>query len=99
MLYAIAGTDAPESLAIRLASRTAHLERVARLRHEGRLVIAGPHPRLDCNEPGEAGYSGSLIIAEFASLSDAEAWANADPYLEAGAWVDVDVRPFVQVMP
>ena len=99
MLYAIAGTDALGSLPARLASRTAHLDRVSRLRDEGRLVLAGPHPCIDASEPGEAGYSGSLIVAEFASLAEAEAWANADPYLQSGAWAEVRVRPFVQVLP
>ena len=99
MLYAISGVDATGSLAGRLASRAAHLARVRELRDQGRLVLAGPHPRLDTNEPGEAGYSGSLIIAEFTSLADAEAWAAADPYVTAGVWSDVSIRPFVQVMP
>jgi hypothetical protein len=99
MLYAIAGVDATGSLAGRLTSRAAHLARVRELRDQGRLVLAGPHPRLDTNEPGEAGYSGSLIIAEFTSLADAEAWAAADPYVTAGVWSDVSIKPFVQVMP
>jgi len=99
MLYAIAGTDGPDSLPGRIASRAAHLARVTQLRDQGRLVLAGPHPRLDTSEPGEAGYSGSLIIAEFASLAAAEAWASADPYVAAGVWAHVSVRPFVQVLP
>lgn len=99
MLYAITGTDAPDSLPGRLTARAAHLERIVQLRNQGRLVVAGPHPRLDTNEPGEAGYSGSLIIAEFSSLADAEAWAAADPYVTAGVWLKTTVRPFVQVMP
>ena len=99
MLYAIAGTDAPDSLPGRVAARAGHLARVTQLRNQGRLVLAGPHPRLDTNEPGEAGYSGSLIIAEFASLAEAEAWATADPYVTSGVWAGVNVRPFVQVMP
>jgi uncharacterized protein YciI len=99
MLYAITGTDSPDSLPRRVAARTAHLARVRQLLDEGRLVIAGPHPNLDTNDPGEAGYSGSLIVAEFDSLADAESWAGADPYVAGGAWVDVSVKPFVQVMP
>lgn len=99
MLYAITGTDAPDSLSGRLVARAAHLARVTQLRDQGRLVLAGPHPRLDTSEPGEAGYSGSLLIAEFASLADAEAWATADPYMAAGVWAEVNVKPFVQVLP
>lgn len=99
MLYAISGTDAPDSLPGRLAARAAHLARVTVLRDQGRLVLAGPHPRLDTSEPGSAGFSGSLIVAEFASLGDAEAWAGADPYVESGVWVAVQVKPFVQVLP
>lgn len=99
MLYAIVGTDAPDSLPGRLAARAAHLARVTHLRDEGRLVLAGPHPRLDTSEPGEAGYSGSLIIAEFPSLAGAEAWAGTDPYVTSGVWAKVTVKPFVQVMP
>jgi uncharacterized protein YciI len=99
MLYAISGTDAPDSLAGRLAARAAHLARVTTLRDQGRLVLAGPHPCLDTSEPGDAGFSGSLIVAEFASLEDAEAWAGADPYVESGVWIEVRVKPFIQVMP
>ena len=99
MLYAITGTDAPNSLPGRLAARAAHLARVTELRDQGRLVLAGPHPRLDTSEPGEAGYSGSLIIAEFSSWADAEAWAATDPYMKAGVWAEANVKPFVQVMP
>lgn len=99
MLYAISGTDTPDSLPGRLAARAAHLARVTVLRDQGRLVIAGPHPRLDSSEPGDAGFSGSLIIAEFGSVEDAEAWAKADPYVEAGVWAEVHVKPYIQVMP
>lgn len=99
MLYAISGTDGPDSLDARVASRAAHLARVAHLRDQGRLVLAGPHPRLDTSEPGNGGFSGSLIVAEFARLEDAEAWAKADPYVESGAWASVLVKPFIQVMP
>jgi uncharacterized protein YciI len=99
MLYAISGIDGPNSLPKRMAARTDHLARVQQLLAEGRLVLAGPHPHLDTNDPGDAGYSGSLIVAEFDSLSDAESWARADPYVAGGAWVDVSVKPFVQVLP
>jgi uncharacterized protein YciI len=99
MLYAITGIDAPNSLPKRVAARAAHLARVRQLLDQGQLVLAGPHPRIDTSEPGDAGYSGSLIVAEFASLTDAEAWARADPYVAGGAWLDVSVKPFVQVMP
>jgi uncharacterized protein YciI len=99
MLYAITGTDGPNSSPKRLKARAAHLARVQFLLDEGRLVLAGPHPHLDTADPGDAGYSGSLIVAEFESLADAETWARADPYVAAGAWVDVSVKPFVQVMP
>jgi len=99
MLYAIFGSDAPDSLGARGAARTTHLARVSALRDQGRLVIAGPHPRLETGEPGEAGFSGSLIVAEFSSLEAAESWAHADPYVHAGAWAQVSVKPFIQVMP
>ena len=99
MLYAISGTDAPDSLPARLRARAEHLARIRLLRDEGRLVLAGPHPRLDTSEPGDAGYSGSLIVAEFDSLADAESWAGADPYITAGAWTGIAVKPFVQVLP
>jgi uncharacterized protein YciI len=99
MLYAISGTDAPDSLAGRRQARAPHLARVAVLRDAGRLIIAGPHPAIDSTEPGDLGYTGSLIIAEFPSLADASAWAHADPYLAAGVWSTVEVRPFIQVMP
>lgn len=99
MLYAISGTDAPDSLAGRKQARAAHLARVTALRDAGRLIIAGPHPAIDSTEPGTLGYTGSLIIAEFASLDEARAWAHADPYVAAGVWGKVDVKPFIQVMP
>ncbi|MEO8224558.1 MAG: YciI family protein [Gammaproteobacteria bacterium] len=99
MLYAIAGLDTPDSLAGRVAARSAHLARVSELRNAGRLILAGPHPNLDTREPGDAGYSGSLIIAQFESLADAETWAQADPYVAAGVWASISVKPFVQVMP
>lgn len=99
MLFAIQGTDADGSLDRRLAVRAEHLARVRELLDQGRLVLAGPFPALATSDPGTAGYTGSLIVAEFPSLADAETWAAGDPYLAAGAWVRVEVRPFVQVLP
>jgi hypothetical protein len=99
MLFAILASDAPDSLARRRSVREAHLHRVSELRTAGRLVIAGPFPAIETTEPGPAGFNGSLIIAEFESLEAAEAWAQADPYLASGAWREISVRPFVQVMP
>ncbi|WP_219265807.1 YciI family protein [Pseudomonas sp. Xaverov 259] len=99
MLYAIIATDVADSLEKRLSVRPAHLERLKTLQAEGRLVIAGPHPAVDSNDPGAAGFTGSLIIAEFASLADAKAWANADPYIGAGVYADAVVKPFKQVLP
>lgn len=99
MLYAIVGTDVPDSLAKRTAVRPAHLARLEALRDEGRLVLAGPFPAIDANDPGPAGFSGSLIVAEFADLAAAQAWADADPYIAAGVYADVSVRPFRRVLP
>lgn len=99
MLYAIVGTDVPDSLAKRAAARPAHLARLEALRDEGRLVLAGPFPAIDANDPGPAGFSGSLIVAEFADLGDAQAWADADPYIDAGVYASVSVRPFRRVLP
>ncbi|MEC8484894.1 MAG: YciI family protein, partial [Pseudomonadota bacterium] len=84
MLYSIVGQDVENSLANRLAARPAHLERLQALRDQGRLVLAGPNPAIDSNDPGEAGFTGSVVIAEFNSLEDAKAWAEADPYVAAG---------------
>ncbi|MCA9130954.1 MAG: YciI family protein [Planctomycetales bacterium] len=99
MLYAISGTDAADSLNKRKLARTAHLDRVAALRDAGRLVLAGPYPAIDSTEPGESGYTGSLIVAEFPSLNEATAWASADPYMVAGVWGEVTAKPFIQVAP
>ena len=99
MLYAIIATDVANSLEARLAARPAHLERLQVLKGEGRIVLAGPHPAVDSNDPGDAGFTGSLIVAEFASLADAEAWAKADPYVAAGVYTDVVIKPFKQVLP
>ena len=84
MLYAIISEDRPGTLELRLAARPDHLERLNVLLQEGRLLLAGPHPAIDSNDPGEAGFSGSLVVAEFASLDDAQSWADADPYITAG---------------
>ena len=99
MLYAIIATDVENSLENRLATRPAHLARLEQLKQEGRLLLAGPHPAIDSNDPGEAGFSGSLIVAEFNSLADAQAWADADPYIAAGVYEKVIVKPFKQVLP
>ena len=99
MLYAIIATDVANSLEARLAARPAHLERLQQLKAAGRMVLAGPHPAIDSNDPGAAGFSGSLIVAEFESLNAAQAWAEADPYVAAGVYANVSVKPFKQVLP
>lgn len=99
MLYAILAVDKPGSLLDRLRARPAHLLRLEALQDDGRLVIAGPHPAIDSPDPGDAGFSGSLIVAEFTDLGSAEAWAAADPYVEAGVYDRVTVKPFKQVFP
>ena len=99
MLYAIIARDITASQERRLATRPAHIARLEQLKEEGRLVLAGPHPAIDSNDPGEAGFSGSLIVAEFASLAEAQAWADADPYIAAGVYDKVVVKPFKQVLP
>lgn len=99
MLYAIVGEDRPGSLEKRLAARPAHLERLEALQAEGRMVLAGPCPAVDSPDPGPAGFSGSVIVAEFASLDAAQAWADADPYVAAGVYARVSVKPFKQVFP
>lgn len=99
MFYAIVALDHPNSLEKRLAARPAHLARLNALKDEGRLKLAGPFPAIDANDPGDAGYTGSMIVAEFTDLAAAEAWAKADPYVEAGVYRDVSVRPFRAVLP
>ena len=99
MLYAIIARDVDDSLQNRLAARPAHLERLNALLDQGRLVLAGPHPAIDTEDPGEAGFSGSLIVAEFNSLEDAQAWAADDPYQHAGVYASVTVKPFKKVFP
>lgn len=99
MLYAIIGEDTPNSLEKRLSARPAHLQRLQELQDQGRLVLAGPNPAIDADNPGDAGFTGSLIIAEFHNLDDAKNWANADPYVSAGVYARVLVKPFKQVFP
>jgi hypothetical protein len=99
MLYAILSEDVPESLARRRAARPAHLARLEQLQAEGRLVLAGPHPAIDAADPGPAGFTGSLVVAEFRDLAEAEAWAGADPYALAGVYARLTVKPFKKVLP
>ena len=99
MLYAIMGHDVANSLAKRQAVRPAHVERLRALQNQGRLVLAGPFPAVDSADPGPSGFSGSLIVAEFDSLADAQAWAEDDPYRNAGVYASVDVKPFNKVLP
>ncbi|CAO1667216.1 MULTISPECIES: YciI family protein [Salinicola] len=99
MLYAIISDDVDDSLEKRLSVRPAHVERLEALKDEGRLVLAGPHPAIDSDNPGEAGFSGSLIVAEFESLEAAQRWADADPYVAAGVYSQVQVKPFKRVLP
>ncbi len=99
MLYTIVGEDINNSLEKRLAARPAHLERLATLRDQGRLILAGPFPAIDAIDPGPAGFSGSLIVAEFESLEAAQQWADADPYVGAGVYAKVTVKPFKKVLP
>ncbi len=99
MLYAIISEDVPDSLELRLAARPAHLKRLEELQNQGRLALAGPHPTIDTENPGEAGFSGSLVVAEFDSLQDAQNWADADPYLLTNVYAKVTVKPFKKVFP
>ena len=99
MLYVIISEDVNDSLERRLAARPDHLARLEALRDEGRLVLAGPHPAIDSNDPGEAGFTGSLVVAEFESLESAQAWADADPYMIAGVYARATVKPFKKVLP
>ena len=99
MLYAIIAEDVEGSLEKRVAARPKHLERLNKLRDEGRLIIAGPCPAIDSNDPGEAGFSGSLIVAEFDDLESAQAWADADPFVAAGVYSSVVVKTFKKVLP
>lgn len=99
MIYAVIAEDLPGTLEKRLAARSDHVERLQQLQDEGRLVLTGPHPAVDSEEPGSAGFTGSLVVAEFANLEQAQAWANSDPYVEAGVYGNVTVKPFRKVFP
>ncbi len=99
MLYMIVSEDVNNSLPLRQGARPAHLERLHQLKDQGRLVLAGPNPALDTTDPGDAGFSGSLIVAEFASLEAAQNWADQDPYVKAGVYKTVTVKPFKKVLP
>lgn len=99
MLYTIISQDVDNSLQARLKARPDHLARLELLQNEGRLVLAGPHPAIDSADPGEAGFTGSLVVAEFASLEAAQQWADADPYMAAGVYQEVNVKPFKKVFP
>ena len=99
MLYAIISEDVPDSLELRLSSRPAHLERLQALQNAGKLVLAGPHPAIDSDDPGAAGFTGSLVVAEFESLQAAQHWADADPYRNANVYAKVTVKPFKKVFP
>jgi len=99
MLYAIIGEDVPNSLEKRLAVRPAHLDRLKVLQEDGRLILAGPHPTIDSPDPAPAGFSGSLIVAEFPSLEAARTWAEADPYATSGVFAKLTVKPFKKVFP
>ncbi|MCK9622434.1 MAG: YciI family protein [Methylobacter sp.] len=99
MLYAIISEDVADSLEKRLSVRPAHLKRLQELQDAGRLILAGPHPSIDSDNPGTAGFTGSLVVAEFDSLADAQQWANVDPYINAGVYAKVTVKPFKKVLP
>jgi uncharacterized protein YciI len=99
MWYAIVGNDVANSLEKRLASRPAHVARLQTLQAQGKLLLAGPFPAVDAEDPGAAGFTGSLIVAEFSSLAEAQSWADADPYLAGGVYSSVSVRPFRKTLP
>ncbi len=99
MLYAILCEDVPNSLPLRMAARPAHLARLQDMVAQGRIVLAGPHPAVDSEDPGSAGFTGSLIVASFDSLEEAKTWADADPYVTGGVFARVTVKPFRKVLP
>jgi uncharacterized protein YciI len=99
MLYAIISEDIADSLSRRKQARPDHLARLNTLQQQGRLILAGPHPAIDSEDPAESGFTGSLVVAEFSDLAQAQAWADADPYVEAGVYAKVTVKPFKKVLP
>ena len=99
MWFAILGTDVPDSLERRKSARPAHIERLQKLLDQGRLLVAGPFPAIEADDPGPAGFTGSLILAEFPSLAEAEAWAKDDPYVAAGVYANVSIKPFRKALP
>jgi uncharacterized protein YciI len=99
MLFAIVSQDVENSLPLRKQARPAHIARLEALKEEGRLVLAGPNPAVESDDPGESGFTGSVVIAEFNSLTDAQSWADADPYIDAGVYASVSVKPFKKVLP
>lgn len=99
MLYSIVGIDNPNSLEARMAVRGEHVARLNELRDQGKLILAGPNPAIDSEDPGEAGFTGSIIVAEFDSLQAAQIWADDDPYIKSGAYAEVSVKPFKKVLP
>ena len=99
MYYAIIAEDREDSLEARLKARPDHVERLKQLQQQGRLLMAGPHPTIDAEDPGSAGFSGSLIVAEFSDLESAKSWADEDPYIKAGVYARVTVKPFLKVLP
>jgi len=99
VLYAIISEDVEDSLGKRMSARPAHIKRLQALQDEGRLILAGPHPAVDCDNPGDAGFTGSLVVAEFDSLQAAQQWADIDPYNDAGVYAKVTVKPFKKVFP
>ena len=99
MFYAIISEDVANSLPLRKQAREAHLARLQTLKEQGRLLLAGPHPAIDSEEPSDSGFTGSLVVAEFESLEAAQQWADADPYIDAGVYAGVKVKPFKKVLP
>jgi len=99
MWYSIVTEDTPNSLEKRLSNRPAHLARLTKLHEAGRLILAGPFPAIDSSDPGPAGFTGSLIVAEFNNLEEAKHWANADPFVSAGVYANVTVKPFRKTLP